>query len=74
MIIPLCMGPIQPLNYRGYPQYLHPINEVVCHGIPDETPLLEGDIVNVDVTTILTDMGICRACLIGDVPGSSSSG
>lgn len=29
------------------------VNEVVCHGIPDETPLKEGDIVNVDLTTIV---------------------
>ena len=29
------------------------INDVICHGIPDQTVLKEGDIINVDVTTIL---------------------
>ncbi len=40
-----------PLNYHGYPKSLcTSVNEVVCHGIPDSRPLLEGDIVNLDVT------------------------
>jgi methionyl aminopeptidase len=43
-----------PLNYRGFPKSVcTSINEVVCHGIPEERALREGDIVNVDVTTIL---------------------
>lgn len=44
-----------PLNYQGYPKSVCvSINDVVCHGIPsEETILQEGDIVNVDVTTIL---------------------
>lgn len=43
-----------PLNYRGYPKSTcTSINEVICHGIPDETILKEGDIINVDVTCIL---------------------
>ena len=42
------------LNYKGYPKSTCiSINHVVCHGIPDETRLREGDIVNVDVTTYL---------------------
>ena len=42
------------LNYRGYTKSsCTSINHVVCHGIPDEKPLREGDIVNVDVTYIL---------------------
>lgn len=43
------------LNYEGYPKSVcTSINEVVCHGIPKETDILqEGDIVNVDFTTIL---------------------
>ena len=42
------------LGYRGFPKSTCiSINEVVCHGIPDETILKEGDIVNVDVTPIL---------------------
>lgn len=44
-----------PLNFEGYPKSVcTSINEVVCHGIPDpKRILLEGDIINVDVTTIL---------------------
>jgi methionyl aminopeptidase len=40
-----------PLNYHGFPKSVcTSVNEVICHGIPDSRPLLEGDIVNVDVT------------------------
>ncbi|MCO4770485.1 MAG: type I methionyl aminopeptidase [Deltaproteobacteria bacterium] len=44
-----------PLNYKGFPKSIcTSINEVVCHGIPTKKQVLkEGDIVNVDVTTIL---------------------
>ena len=44
-----------PLNYEGFPRHCcTSINEVVCHGIPsDEEELWDGDILNVDVTTIL---------------------
>ena len=43
-----------PLNYGGFPKSVCvSINDVVCHGIPDEnTVLKDGDIVNVDVSTI----------------------
>ncbi|MDO6965829.1 type I methionyl aminopeptidase [Rhizobium alvei] len=42
------------LNYRGYRKAsCTSINHVVCHGIPDDKPLREGDIVNVDVTFIV---------------------
>ena len=43
-----------PLNYEGFPKSVcTSINELVCHGIPDEEIVLkEGDIVNVDVSTI----------------------
>ncbi|MDR4306947.1 type I methionyl aminopeptidase [Chelatococcus sambhunathii] len=42
------------LNYRGYGHTIcTSINHVVCHGIPNDKPLREGDIVNVDVTYIL---------------------
>lgn len=42
------------LNYRGYTKSsCTSINHVVCHGIPDNKPLKEGDIVNIDVTYIL---------------------
>ena len=43
-----------PLNYRGFPKSIcTSINHVVCHGIPGDKTLLEGDIVNIDVTPIL---------------------
>ncbi len=42
------------LNYRGYTKSTcTSINHVVCHGIPNEKPLKEGDIVNIDVTLIV---------------------
>jgi methionyl aminopeptidase len=43
-----------PLNYRGFPKSVCvSINEVICHGIPGNRMLKDGDIVNVDVTSIL---------------------
>jgi methionyl aminopeptidase len=43
-----------PLNYRGFPKSIcTSVNEVICHGIPGDRLLAEGDIVNVDVTPIL---------------------
>jgi methionyl aminopeptidase len=43
-----------PLNYRGFPKSVCvSVNEVICHGIPGERRLEDGDIVNVDVTSIL---------------------
>jgi methionyl aminopeptidase len=43
-----------PLNYRGFPKSVCvSINEEVCHGIPGKRVLEEGDIVNVDITSIL---------------------
>lgn len=45
---PACLG------YRGFPKSVcTSINEVVCHGIPGEQVLAPGDIVNVDITTIV---------------------
>jgi methionyl aminopeptidase len=43
-----------PLNYRGFPKSVCiSINHVVCHGIPGDKKLLDGDILNIDVTVIL---------------------
>jgi methionyl aminopeptidase len=43
-----------PLYYRGFPKATcTSINHVVCHGIPSDKPLKEGEIVNIDVTLIL---------------------
>ena len=42
------------LNYRGYPKSIcTSINHVVCHGIPGERRLMDGDILNIDVTAVL---------------------
>ena len=59
-----------PLGYRGYPKSAcTSLNEVICHGIPSDRTLMEGDILNIDVTTILGGYyGDCsRMFLIGDV-------
>ncbi len=43
-----------PLNYRGFPRSIcTSINHVVCHGIPGPKKLADGDILNIDITTIL---------------------
>jgi methionyl aminopeptidase len=43
-----------PLNYGAFPKSLcTSVNEVICHGIPDDRPLVDGDIVNLDVTIYL---------------------
>jgi methionyl aminopeptidase len=42
------------LGYRGYPKSsCTSVNEVICHGIPDDTVLEDGDLVNIDVTAYL---------------------
>ena len=59
-----------PLNYRGFPKSVcTSINEVVCHGIPEARELVDGDIVNIDVTSILDGYygDSSRMFLIGNV-------
>ena len=59
------------LGYRGYTHSCCiSINHVVCHGIPNEKTLKDGDIVNVDVTPLLDGWhgDTSRMYLIGDVP------
>jgi methionyl aminopeptidase len=59
------------LQYRGYTRSCcTSINHVVCHGIPDEKPLREGDIVNIDVTLIVDGWhgDSSRMYLVGEVP------
>ena len=60
-----------PLNYRGYPKSVcTSINEVICHGIPSpERTLQEGDIINIDVTSILDGYygDSSRMFLVGEV-------
>ena len=58
------------LNYHGFPKSLcTSVNEVVCHGIPDDRALEDGDIVNCDITIYLRGVhGDCSATyFIGDV-------
>ena len=50
--IPATLG-YQPPGYPAYPASLcTSLNDVVCHGIPDDRPLRNGDVVNIDVTVI----------------------
>ena len=60
-----------PLNYSGFPKSVcTSINDVVCHGIPSEDEILQdGDIVNVDVSTILNGYysDASRMFMIGNV-------
>ncbi len=60
-----------PLNYEGFPKSVcTSINEVVCHGIPSEHEILrDGDIINVDVSTILDGYysDASRMFMIGNV-------
>jgi methionyl aminopeptidase len=45
------------LSYRGYSKSLcTSVNEVICHGIPDDRPLADGDIVNLDITAYIEGM------------------
>jgi len=42
------------LGYKGFPKSLcTSLNEVICHGIPDDTVLTDGDIVNIDITAFI---------------------
>ncbi len=59
------------LMYRGYRKSTcTSINHVVCHGIPNEKPLKEGDIVNIDVTLILDGWhgDSSRMYAVGEIP------
>lgn len=58
------------LGYRGFPKSCcTSVNEVICHGIPDDTVLREGDLVNVDVTAFLDGMhgDLNRTFRVGEV-------
>ena len=62
------------LGYRGFPKSLcTSLNEVICHGIPDDTVIADGDIVNVDITAFLNGVhGDTNATfLAGDVDEES---
>jgi methionyl aminopeptidase len=62
------------LGYKGFPKSLcTSVNEVVCHGIPDDRPLEDGDIVNIDITAYVDGVhGDTDATyLVGDVDEES---
>jgi len=60
-----------PLNYKGFPKSIcTSINHVVCHGIPNDKPLKDGDILNVDITVIKDGYhgDTSRMFMVGKVP------
>jgi len=60
-----------PLNYKGFPRSIcTSVNHVVCHGIPNDKPLKNGDIVNIDITVIKNGYhgDTSRMFLVGQVP------
>jgi methionyl aminopeptidase len=62
------------LGYRGFPKSLcTSVNEIVCHGIPDDRPLQDGDIVKVDITAYKDGAhgDNCATFLVGDVDEES---
>jgi methionyl aminopeptidase len=59
-----------PLNYHGFPRSsCTSVNQVVCHGIPDDVPLEDGDMVNVDVSCYLNEYhgDASRMFAVGDL-------
>jgi methionyl aminopeptidase len=54
-LLPLQAGAYpSPLNYHGFPKSCcTSVNEVICHGIPDDRKLEDGDLINIDITTYL---------------------
>ncbi len=62
------------LGYKGFPKSLcTSVNEVICHGIPDDRPIEDGDIVNIDITAYLDGVhGDTNATVLaGDVDEES---
>jgi len=63
-----------PLGYRGYPKSVcTSVNEVICHGIPDDRALADGDIVDIDVTVFVGGVhgDTNGTFLVGDVDDAS---
>ncbi|MBB2891195.1 type I methionyl aminopeptidase [Flexivirga oryzae] len=62
------------LGYRGFPKSLcTSVNEIICHGIPDDRPLADGDIVKIDITAYKDGAhgDNCATFLVGDVDEES---
>ncbi len=67
-------GTPAPLHYRAFPKSsCTSVNNVICHGIPGQTMLRDGDIINVDVTTILDDCygDASRMFIIGEASAAA---
>jgi len=65
-----------PLNYMGFPKSLcSSVNECICHGIPDDRPFRDGDIVSFDVSLFLNGVhgDNCGTVLIGEVDEQGQS-
>lgn len=65
-----------PLNYNGFPKSVcTSVNEVICHGIPNDRPLENGDIVNIDVTIFLNGLhGDCSETVpVGNIDHESQN-
>ena len=65
-----------PLYYRGFPKSCcTSVNHVICHGIPTEKYLKDGDIINIDVTAIVNDWhgDTSRMFYVGDVAVKSKN-
>lgn len=62
------------LNYCGYPKSIcTSVNEVICHGIPDDRPLKDGDILNCDMTVYLNGYhGDCNETIFIGKPDAES--
>jgi methionyl aminopeptidase len=65
-----------PLGYHGFPKSVcTSVNAVICHGVPDATVLKEGDIVNVDITSIKDGYygDTSRTFYVGEVSSAAKS-
>lgn len=52
-----------PLNYNKFPKSVcTSVNNVACHGIPDDCPLQDGDIISVDVTVSMHYKNSSKSC------------
>lgn len=63
-----------PLNYHGFPKSCcTSVNEVICHGIPDDRVLQEGDVVNLDITCYLNGYhGDCSEMFVAGTPDAAA--
>ena len=64
-----------PLNYRGFPKSIcTSINHVVCHGIPGDRKLVEGDVLNIDITVVLNGWhGDTSRMFVAGIPSTRAS-